>query len=235
LAENSQQESNMSARATMRGDQLESFMTVTERPIDESQQVLVRIAESNEVPIEWPELKYIIKSQLSKMREEGTEETDAVNGLYSKLLEERNKLLEDIIKRLDKFNETPFTIQRVAELMIKPHEYYVNTVKWLRGLEKVLSVHSSTKSFPDGGQVEASLTLSEADTADVYGSIHDAEETTRNESNADDQSMDEDEAEAYLDAVINGDESVNNDEENITVRATENFYYGLLSMDSTDE
>jgi len=40
-----------------------------------------------------------------EMGEEGTEETDVVNGLYSKLLEERNKLLEDIIKRLDKFNE----------------------------------------------------------------------------------------------------------------------------------
>ena len=73
--------------------------------------------------------------------------------------------------------------------------------------------------------------MSRADTEDIYGSVRDAEETTRNESNADDRSMDEDEAEAYLDAVINGEEPVNNDEENITVQATESYYYGLLSMD----
>ncbi|CAI2168420.1 18071_t:CDS:2 [Funneliformis geosporum] len=42
----------------------------------------------------------------------------------------------------------PFTIQRLSELIIKPYQHHKTLIKWLRAVEKVLTVQSSMDMYP---------------------------------------------------------------------------------------
>lgn len=50
---------------------------------------------------------------------------------------------EEILELIDSFNEPPFTIQRICELLYSPSKYYDRVSTFLRGLEKNLRVISS--------------------------------------------------------------------------------------------
>ncbi|KAF9196183.1 hypothetical protein BGZ50_001584 [Haplosporangium sp. Z 11] len=54
---------------------------------------------------------------------------------------------ERINTLLDAFTNTPFTIQRVCELLSNPTEHHSNLIKYLRAVEKVLMITSSVNEF----------------------------------------------------------------------------------------
>ncbi|KAG0249452.1 hypothetical protein BG011_009282 [Mortierella polycephala] len=54
---------------------------------------------------------------------------------------------ERINALLNAFTNTPFTIQRVCELLSNPTEHHSNLIKYLRAVEKVLMITSSVNEF----------------------------------------------------------------------------------------
>ncbi|CAF0787083.1 unnamed protein product [Brachionus calyciflorus] len=56
-----------------------------------------------------------------------------------------------IIERFESFNNAPFTIQRVSELLLKPENNYTQQEKYLRGLEKCLMVVTTVD--PNGNKI----------------------------------------------------------------------------------
>ncbi|KAJ2817538.1 hypothetical protein IWW50_006135 [Coemansia erecta] len=57
--------------------------------------------------------------------------------------------LEDRISySLHTFDEAPFTIQRIAELLAWPERHYRNVLKFLRAVERVVYVTSTVDEFP---------------------------------------------------------------------------------------
>ncbi|CEH16826.1 PPP4R2-RELATED PROTEIN [Ceraceosorus bombacis] len=57
--------------------------------------------------------------------------------------------VQDVCARIEAFDEAPFTIQRLAELMLKPNEHARTVSKYLSSLKRVLSVTASHASFLD--------------------------------------------------------------------------------------
>ena len=55
--------------------------------------------------------------------------------------------LKELVQLLVRFDEAPFTIQRLAELLLEHNGQYVSTYKLMNGFEKILSVSSSAQSF----------------------------------------------------------------------------------------
>ncbi|RIB11868.1 PPP4R2-domain-containing protein [Gigaspora rosea] len=76
----------------------------------------------------------------------------AINGADPEQIDKVKEEIEDykksINKMLDEFEKPPFTIQRTAELLLRPFQHHKTLVKWLRALEKVLMVQSSVDEFP---------------------------------------------------------------------------------------
>ncbi|KAJ2597776.1 hypothetical protein EV177_007668, partial [Coemansia sp. RSA 1804] len=57
--------------------------------------------------------------------------------------------LEDRINYcLQSFDEAPFTIQRIAELLVWPERHYRSAMKFLRAIERVVYVTSTVEDFP---------------------------------------------------------------------------------------
>ena len=55
--------------------------------------------------------------------------------------------MDMILSQVDMFEEAPFTIQRVCELLIEPGKHYTSTDKYMRALLKNLLVVSGTFFF----------------------------------------------------------------------------------------
>ncbi|XP_065723706.2 serine/threonine-protein phosphatase 4 regulatory subunit 2-like isoform X2 [Drosophila suzukii] len=51
-------------------------------------------------------------------------------------------------KRLDQFDDTPYNLQRLCELLLEPRKYYSRVDKYMRGLEKVLWAYHDIDSKP---------------------------------------------------------------------------------------
>jgi len=47
-----------------------------------------------------------------------------------------------LLKMLDEFEQPPFTLQRLAELLLEPRRQYGSTPKYMNGVLKLLSVSS---------------------------------------------------------------------------------------------
>ncbi|KAJ2847715.1 hypothetical protein IWW36_003711 [Coemansia brasiliensis] len=67
-------------------------------------------------------------------------------------MEERARDIGDLEDRisysLHSFDEAPFTIQRIAELLTWPERHYRNVLKFLRAVERVVYVTSTVEEFP---------------------------------------------------------------------------------------
>ncbi|KAJ1938249.1 hypothetical protein GGF37_004881, partial [Kickxella alabastrina] len=76
------------------------------------------------------------------------------------------KNIHDLEERINyclrTFDEAPFTIQRIAELLMWPERHYRNVIKFLRAVERVVYVTSTVEEFPttahmqyenDGGEL----------------------------------------------------------------------------------
>ncbi|CAG8473803.1 9844_t:CDS:10, partial [Cetraspora pellucida] len=111
-------------------------------------EVLTHISEMNQLTIPWPEVKDIIRERFEKE----SQLPIAINGTdpeqIDKVKAEIEEYKQNINKMLDEFERPPFTIQRTAELLLRPFQHHKTLIKWLRALEKVLMVQSSVDEFP---------------------------------------------------------------------------------------
>ncbi|KAI9273879.1 PPP4R2-domain-containing protein [Helicostylum pulchrum] len=103
---------------------------------------LVHIANTNELNMTWKELQSILNSLIAeqcKLAEENVKDETAKTMVES--------LTAKITYSINEHNNCPFTIQRLCELLIEPKKYYKMFVKYLRAIDKVLSVTSYWEDF----------------------------------------------------------------------------------------
>ncbi|KAJ2081408.1 hypothetical protein H4R24_002343 [Coemansia sp. RSA 988] len=70
------------------------------------------------------------------------------NGHTNDLIRDIHDLEDRIGYSLHTFEEAPFTIQRIAELLAWPERHYHNVIKLLRAVERVVYVTSTVEEFP---------------------------------------------------------------------------------------
>lgn len=108
---------------------------------------LRNIAESGNVEIDWFDLQRALKLRLGNVLEHYMERNrDCKEEQYQEPNVEKFDLdssREEILELIASFNEAPFTIQRICELLYSPLKYYDRVSTFLRGLEKNLRVISS--------------------------------------------------------------------------------------------
>lgn len=108
---------------------------------------LKSIAESGTVEIDWQDLQRSLKLRLGHVLEHYMERNrDCKEEQYQEPNVEKFNLessRDEIIELIASFNEPPFTIQRICELLYSPFKYYDKVSTFLRGLEKNLRVISS--------------------------------------------------------------------------------------------
>ncbi|KAI7825474.1 PPP4R2-domain-containing protein [Kickxella alabastrina] len=94
--------------------------------------------------------------------EEETSESQHIEDPDSVDVQDIHDLEERINYCLRTFDEAPFTIQRIAELLMWPERHYRNVIKFLRAVERVVYVTSTVEEFPttahmqdenDGGEL----------------------------------------------------------------------------------
>lgn len=113
---------------------------------DELEKVLDRIAKHGELPytMKWPQVSQLIKQKVlycvAFMNDKRR---------YSGPLEEYEETLDVILNQVHIFDEPPFTIQRVCELLIDPGRHYASTDKYMRALQKNLLVVSGWRRQPE--------------------------------------------------------------------------------------
>lgn len=108
---------------------------------------LKNIAESGNVEIDWVDLQRALKLRLGNVLEHYLERNrDCKEEQYQEPNVEKFNLdssRDEILELIASFNEAPFTIQRICELLYSPFKYYDRVSTFLRGLEKNLRVISS--------------------------------------------------------------------------------------------
>ncbi|ORZ18093.1 hypothetical protein BCR42DRAFT_450609 [Absidia repens] len=103
---------------------------------------ILQVAETNEVDVPWADLKPIIRNTILKQCD--TMET-AVSD--TEVLSTITGIKTNILHCIDHHSGTPFTIQRLCELISAPTRHYTLFIKYLHAIEKVLSVASTWDSF----------------------------------------------------------------------------------------
>ncbi|TPX35745.1 hypothetical protein SmJEL517_g02022 [Synchytrium microbalum] len=108
----------------------------------EFDQILESIAETCQTDgIPWTSLKELIRYKI-KQNVHAEDKMGRVNGLFNKG-DTVSDYEERIDQALDSFEEPPFTIQRICELITNPDQHHRNVWAYLRALEKVLLVTST--------------------------------------------------------------------------------------------
>lgn len=113
-----------------------------------------RIAQAIEMLDDKPVITTTDKKQESedKEEEEGEDKTPAVATSKEDDDDNRLKDMRDLEERINyclhTFDEAPFTIQRIAELVAWPERHYRSVVKFLRAIERVVYVTSTVEEFP---------------------------------------------------------------------------------------
>ncbi|ODQ55852.1 hypothetical protein SAICODRAFT_33193 [Saitoella complicata NRRL Y-17804] len=124
--------------------------------------MITSVAESGTFDGSWPEFSRTLLARLEENigafappsipRPEGASESAAapVQGDSPKasLPPDLQALLSRLISVIERFTGPPFTVQRIAELIARPREHYTDVGKYLRALERNLSVTSTIDAFP---------------------------------------------------------------------------------------
>ncbi|CAG5128860.1 unnamed protein product [Candidula unifasciata] len=113
------------------------------------EQYLNGIAANGETLYHWPLLKPLLFAKMEQVIGE------LQKGLSSEVIPERpnvenvpfDVMHARIVEAFHKFNGTPFTIQRLCELLMDPKRHYKRSDKFLRGLEKNVLVVSTVDPF----------------------------------------------------------------------------------------
>ncbi|VDO03714.1 unnamed protein product [Rodentolepis nana] len=97
--------------------------------------------------IPWIHIKPLILLKFNHIMDEFIDDVD--ENLHQNVLRSTdvNDLRERVYKILSQFEGTPFTIQRICELLSDPRKHYSRPDKFLRGFEKVCLVVSTVDAY----------------------------------------------------------------------------------------
>lgn len=110
----------------------------------ELDQFLCHVAKTGETIVQWPQFKDYFMFKLEKVMDDFRSAAPEPRGPPNPNVEyiPFDEMKERILKIVTGFNGTPFTIQRLCELVTDPRRNYTGTDKFLRGVEKNVMVVS---------------------------------------------------------------------------------------------
>ncbi|XP_053324954.1 serine/threonine-protein phosphatase 4 regulatory subunit 2 [Spea bombifrons] len=110
----------------------------------ELDQFLCHVAKTGETIVQWPQFKEYFMFKLEKVMDDFRSTAPEQRGPPNPNVEyiPFDEMKERILKIVTGFNGTPFTIQRLCELVTDPRRNYTGTDKFLRGVEKNVMVVS---------------------------------------------------------------------------------------------
>ncbi|CAH2312895.1 serine threonine- phosphatase 4 regulatory subunit 2 [Pelobates cultripes] len=110
----------------------------------ELDQFLCHVAKTGETIVQWPLFKEYFMFKLEKVMDDFRSSAPEQRGPPNPNVEyiPFDEMKDRILKIVTGFNGTPFTIQRLCELVTDPRRNYTGTDKFLRGVEKNVMVVS---------------------------------------------------------------------------------------------
>mmetsp|Transcript_37624 Transcript_37624/g.117629 ORF Transcript_37624/g.117629 Transcript_37624/m.117629 type:complete len:113 (+) Transcript_37624:196-534(+) len=108
--------------------------------------LLQEVARSGRVTSDWGKLLRALEVKLDEVLCSYAEKFGKLEDVDGVTHQERCGML---LEELKSFDGPPFTIQRLAEVLLNPHPQYTATHKLVNGLEKLLSVTSTLQSIED--------------------------------------------------------------------------------------
>lgn len=110
----------------------------------ELDQFLCHVAKTGETIVQWPQFKDYFMFKLENVMDDFRSSAPEPRGPPNPNVEyiPFDEMKERILKIVTGFNGTPFTIQRLCELVTDPRRNYTGTDKFLRGVEKNVMVVS---------------------------------------------------------------------------------------------
>ncbi|XP_073500870.1 serine/threonine-protein phosphatase 4 regulatory subunit 2 isoform X2 [Phyllobates terribilis] len=110
----------------------------------ELDQFLSHVAKTGETIVQWPQFKDYFMFKLESVMDDFRTSAPEPRGPPNPNVEyiPFDEMKERILKIVTGFNGTPFTIQRLCELVTDPRRNYTGTDKFLRGVEKNIMVVS---------------------------------------------------------------------------------------------
>ncbi|KAE8612483.1 hypothetical protein XENTR_v10012874 [Xenopus tropicalis] len=110
----------------------------------ELDQFLCHVAKTGETVVQWPQFKEYFVFKLEKVMDDFRSSAPDQRGSPNPNVEyiPFDEMKQRILKIVTGFNGTPFTIQRLCELLTDPRRNYTGTDKFLRGVEKNVMVVS---------------------------------------------------------------------------------------------
>ncbi|CAD5234519.1 unnamed protein product [Bursaphelenchus xylophilus] len=92
-------------------------------------------------------LKTVIEDMINREFEKENDENEPVKPMNNS--EYYNRVRDEIMAKAEGFEAAPFTIQRLAELLIEPTRHYNAIGKFLRAVEKTVNVVTCVNPFGD--------------------------------------------------------------------------------------
>ncbi|OCT85916.1 hypothetical protein XELAEV_18024085mg [Xenopus laevis] len=110
----------------------------------ELDQFLCHVAKTGETVVQWPQFKEYFVFKLEMVMDDFRTSAPEQRGSPNPNVEyiPFDEMKQRILKIVTGFNGTPFTIQRLCELLTDPRKNYNGTDKFLRGVEKNIMVVS---------------------------------------------------------------------------------------------
>ncbi|VDD82484.1 unnamed protein product, partial [Mesocestoides corti] len=136
--------------------------------------------------IPWVHIKPLILQKFNRVVDKFIEDAKEVLSPSVFQTAELNKLKERVYNILRQFEGTPFTIQRLCELLIQPRKHYTRPDKYLRGFEKACLVVSTIDCF---GKYESSTGIANGSFTDG-ASTSSAEESSTGTKRSDEEDDD---------------------------------------------
>ncbi|CAM9650539.1 unnamed protein product, partial [Heterosigma akashiwo] len=100
---------------------------------EELESVIVELAKNGVPYFQWPALQELLTVKMIKVLDKFYSEVSYTPGPDAFDFEKRKTLM---VYALRSFNEAPFTIQRLAEILLEPNRQYRATHKLMNGIEK---------------------------------------------------------------------------------------------------
>eukprot|EP01041_Mallomonas_annulata_P002026 gene2026-3937_t len=113
------------------------------------EKILRDISSTGTINCEWEVLRKLIAAQLVKALVQFRDKKGFI-GPITETFDSRSKIILHLLQR---FDNPPFTIQRLVELILDPFSQYSSTYKFMNGLERILSVTSTIDTSSDENQL----------------------------------------------------------------------------------
>ncbi|RWS28365.1 serine/threonine protein phosphatase 4 regulatory subunit-like protein [Leptotrombidium deliense] len=105
---------------------------------DNLEKYLLSVAKTGDTLYPWSKIKYLLRKKIELVVNEFNEKFPANNvpDLPNVKSFDFVEMKKDILEIVDAFCGSPFTIQRICELLTAPYKHYKRIDKFMRGLEK---------------------------------------------------------------------------------------------------